>query len=163
MEKDGSRWGSFWHQLFMQRSWSHTQNYSKSPPEPYWWVALGDDQYIVLVIEHMQKNLIFNRHRGSRTSIRFGQFIIYSLFIDQVLWMLAYTVRFSLSFFNLLQDKWSRNPNEMECFRDIGLMALDSTLKCAFSYKSNCQTNVWVFYKSTKDLKVTWDVLCSLH
>ncbi|XP_078354122.1 cytochrome P450 4B1-like isoform X2 [Oculina patagonica] len=62
-----------------------------------------------------------------------------------------YTKLFQESTRTLL-DKWSRNPNEMECFRDIGLMALDSTLKCAFSYKSNCQTNVtpilhpdWIF------------------
>nr|XP_058956438.1 cytochrome P450 4B1-like [Pocillopora verrucosa] len=41
-----------------------------------------------------------------------------------------------------LLDKWSQNPLKMECFRDIGLMALDSTLKCTFSFHSNCQTNV---------------------
>lgn len=43
-----------------------------------------------------------------------------------------------------LQDKWSQHPDGMECFHDIGLMALDSTLKCAFSFNSNCQTNKWV-------------------
>ena len=41
-----------------------------------------------------------------------------------------------------LQDKWSQNPLKMECFHDIGLMALYSTLMCTFSFQSNCQTNV---------------------
>ena len=41
-----------------------------------------------------------------------------------------------------LQDNWSQNPLKMECFHYIGLMALDSTLKCTFSFHSNCQTNV---------------------
>lgn len=49
-----------------------------------------------------------------------------------------------LKFYLYLKDKWSQHPDGMECFRDIGLMALDSTLKCAFSFNSNCQTNVWV-------------------
>ncbi|PFX28895.1 Cytochrome P450 4F4 [Stylophora pistillata] len=41
-----------------------------------------------------------------------------------------------------LLDKWSQNPLKMECFHDIGLMALDSTLKCTFCFQSNCQTNL---------------------
>ena len=41
-----------------------------------------------------------------------------------------------------LQDKWSQNPLKMECFHDIGLIALDSTLKGTFSLYSNCQPNV---------------------
>ncbi|KAJ7356117.1 hypothetical protein OS493_026496 [Desmophyllum pertusum] len=52
-----------------------------------------------------------------------------------------YTKLFQESTSTLL-DKWSRHPEGMECFHDIGLMALDSTLKCAFSFNSNCQTNV---------------------
>ncbi|XP_029198102.2 cytochrome P450 4B1-like [Acropora muricata] len=43
---------------------------------------------------------------------------------------------------NTLLEKWSKNPEKMECFKDLGLMALDSTLKCAFSFHSNCQSNV---------------------
>lgn len=43
---------------------------------------------------------------------------------------------------NTLLEKWTKNPEKMECFKDLGLMALDSTLKCAFSFNSNCQTNV---------------------
>ena len=41
-----------------------------------------------------------------------------------------------------LQDKWSQNPLKIECFHDIGLMALYSTLMITFSFQSNCQTNV---------------------
>ncbi|CAH3026832.1 unnamed protein product [Porites evermanni] len=52
-----------------------------------------------------------------------------------------YTKLFQESTRTLL-DKWSRNPEKMECFEDLGLMALDSTLKCAFSFNSNCQTNL---------------------
>lgn len=41
------------------------------------------------------------------------------------------------------QDKWERYANtdkSFELFEHVSLMTLDSILKCAFSYDSNCQT-----------------------
>lgn len=41
------------------------------------------------------------------------------------------------------QDKWHRlaakGPTTIETFDHVALMTLDSLLKCAFSYNSNCQ------------------------
>ncbi|XP_073233148.1 cytochrome P450 4A10-like [Porites lutea] len=40
----------------------------------------------------------------------------------------------------VLLGKWSSSPDgEIELFQDIGLLTLDSILKCAFSYWSDCQ------------------------
>ncbi|XP_078346495.1 cytochrome P450 4F3-like [Oculina patagonica] len=42
---------------------------------------------------------------------------------------------------NVLLDKWSaQERGEVELFHHVSLMTLDSILKCALSYKSNCQT-----------------------
>lgn len=39
-----------------------------------------------------------------------------------------------------LLSKWSSTPSkEVELFKDIGLLSLDSILKCCFSYRSDCQ------------------------
>ncbi|EDO47297.1 predicted protein, partial [Nematostella vectensis] len=44
----------------------------------------------------------------------------------------------------ILVEKWSQacgpSGRKVELFQDISLMTLDSVLKCAFSYSSNCQT-----------------------
>lgn len=40
----------------------------------------------------------------------------------------------------VLLGKWSSSSDgEVELFQDIGLLSLDSILKCAFSYRSDCQ------------------------
>ncbi|KAM4601832.1 cytochrome P450 4F3 [Polymixia lowei] len=53
-----------------------------------------------------------------------------------------YVVIFNTST-NTLHAKWSRlmseGRNNMEMFHHVSLMTLDSLLKCAFSYNSNCQ------------------------
>ncbi|XP_033836388.1 cytochrome P450 4B1-like isoform X1 [Periophthalmus magnuspinnatus] len=44
---------------------------------------------------------------------------------------------------NILLDKWekySKTGETFELFEHVSLMTLDSILKCAFSYNSNCQT-----------------------
>ena len=41
-----------------------------------------------------------------------------------------------------LQDKWSQNPLKIECFHDIGLMALYSTRMCTFSVLFNMLSTV---------------------
>lgn len=42
---------------------------------------------------------------------------------------------------NVLLEKWSaQGTSEVEMFHHMSLMTLDSILKCALSYKSNCQT-----------------------
>lgn len=45
--------------------------------------------------------------------------------------------------FSALQDKWrhlvAEGSTDLEAFEHITLMTLDSLLKCAFSYNSNCQ------------------------
>ena len=47
---------------------------------------------------------------------------------------------FSQVFIDLnLKDKWSKCDGEVELFSDISLLTLDSVLKCAMSYDSNCQ------------------------
>ncbi|NXN18654.1 CP4B1 protein, partial [Indicator maculatus] len=43
----------------------------------------------------------------------------------------------------VMLDKWEKKSTEgqsVELFEDISLMTLDSIMKCAFSYNSNCQT-----------------------
>lgn len=43
----------------------------------------------------------------------------------------------------VFQDKWQRlvaeGSTNLEMFDHVSLMTLDSLLKCAFSYNSNCQ------------------------
>lgn len=40
----------------------------------------------------------------------------------------------------IFQTNWSLSTNsEVELFHDIGLLTLDIILKCAFSYRSDCQ------------------------
>uniref|UniRef100_A0A3B4AU74 Uncharacterized protein n=1 Tax=Periophthalmus magnuspinnatus TaxID=409849 RepID=A0A3B4AU74_9GOBI len=49
---------------------------------------------------------------------------------------------------NILLDKWekySKTGETFELFEHVSLMTLDSILKCAFSYNSNCQTEGWVY------------------
>ena len=39
------------------------------------------------------------------------------------------------------QEKWSsQQSGEVELFHHVSLMTLDSVLKCALSYRTNCQT-----------------------
>ncbi|NWS55775.1 CP4B1 protein, partial [Chunga burmeisteri] len=43
----------------------------------------------------------------------------------------------------VMLDKWEKKNTEMksvELFQDVSLMTLDSIMKCAFSYNTNCQT-----------------------
>ncbi|NWR70730.1 CP4B1 protein, partial [Centropus unirufus] len=43
----------------------------------------------------------------------------------------------------VMLDKWEKKileQNSVELFQDVSLMTLDSIMKCAFSYNSNCQT-----------------------
>ncbi|NXC46880.1 CP4B1 protein, partial [Penelope pileata] len=43
----------------------------------------------------------------------------------------------------VMLDKWEKeitHKKSVELFQDVSLMALDSIMKCAFSYNSNCQT-----------------------
>ncbi|XP_068098545.1 cytochrome P450 4A6-like isoform X2 [Hyperolius riggenbachi] len=43
---------------------------------------------------------------------------------------------------NIMLDKWEKiaaNKRSVELFHDISLMTLDTVMKCAFSYQSNCQ------------------------
>uniref|UniRef100_A0A8C3TP50 Uncharacterized protein n=1 Tax=Catharus ustulatus TaxID=91951 RepID=A0A8C3TP50_CATUS len=43
----------------------------------------------------------------------------------------------------VMLDKWDKKITEkksVELFQDVGLMALDSIMKCAFSFNSDCQT-----------------------
>ncbi|XP_075034797.1 cytochrome P450 4B1-like [Mixophyes fleayi] len=45
---------------------------------------------------------------------------------------------------NVMLDKWDSRNNQkesVELFQYVSLMALDSIMKCAFSYHSNCQTD----------------------
>ncbi|CAN2391656.1 16-hydroxypalmitate dehydrogenase activity, partial [Pristimantis euphronides] len=45
---------------------------------------------------------------------------------------------------NVMLDKWEKlvpDKNPVELFHHVSLMTLDSILKCAFSYQSNCQLN----------------------
>ncbi|NXR15866.1 CP4B1 protein, partial [Semnornis frantzii] len=45
---------------------------------------------------------------------------------------------------NVMLDKWEQlvtDGNPVELFEHVSLMTLDSIMKCAFSYHSNCQTN----------------------
>ncbi|XP_061770989.1 cytochrome P450 4B1 [Nerophis ophidion] len=54
-------------------------------------------------------------------------------------------------------DKWelySSNGESFELFKHVSLMALDSILKCAFSYDSNCQTESGtnIYIKSVYEL-----------
>ena len=38
------------------------------------------------------------------------------------------------------QEDMMKKDNKIEMFEHVSLMTLDSLLKCAFSYPSNCQT-----------------------
>uniref|UniRef100_H3DID8 aromatase n=1 Tax=Tetraodon nigroviridis TaxID=99883 RepID=H3DID8_TETNG len=53
-----------------------------------------------------------------------------------------YVAKFNTST-NTMHDKWRRlaaeGPTHVEAFEDVTLMTLDSLLKCAFSYDSDCQ------------------------
>ncbi|CAL1598430.1 unnamed protein product [Knipowitschia caucasica] len=53
-----------------------------------------------------------------------------------------YTVTFNTAT-NIMHEKWQREilsgKNNIELFGDVTLMTLDSLLKCAFSYNSDCQ------------------------
>ncbi|XP_068095205.1 cytochrome P450 4B1-like isoform X2 [Hyperolius riggenbachi] len=45
---------------------------------------------------------------------------------------------------NVMLDKWERlvpEKNPVELFHHVSLMTLDTIMKCAFSYQSNCQTD----------------------
>lgn len=66
------------------------------------------------------------------------------------------------------QDKWESHANTdkpFELFEQISLMTLDTIMKCAFSHKSNCQTERWDLFPFSDDvysvtgssLKMNWD------
>uniref|UniRef100_A0AAY5F5U0 Cytochrome P450, family 4, subfamily T, polypeptide 8 n=1 Tax=Electrophorus electricus TaxID=8005 RepID=A0AAY5F5U0_ELEEL len=47
---------------------------------------------------------------------------------------------------NIMLDKWetyAKTEQSFELFQQVSLMTLDSIMKCAFSYNSNCQTERW--------------------
>ncbi|NXA06509.1 CP4B1 protein, partial [Sapayoa aenigma] len=57
----------------------------------------------------------------------------------------------------VMLDKWDKKRTEnksVELFQDISLMTLDSIMKCAFSFNSNCQTqsNSHYYIKAVYDL-----------
>ncbi|NXA48302.1 CP4B1 protein, partial [Nothocercus julius] len=56
----------------------------------------------------------------------------------------------------VMLDKWEKNKERksVELFNDVSLMALDSVMKCAFSYNANCQTqsNSDFYIKAVYDL-----------
>ncbi|NWW50648.1 CP4B1 protein, partial [Pedionomus torquatus] len=59
----------------------------------------------------------------------------------------------------VMLDKWEKRITErksVELFQDVSLMTLDSILKCAFSYNSNCQT------ESNSDcyIRAVYDLSC---
>ncbi|XP_026502402.1 cytochrome P450 4B1-like, partial [Terrapene carolina triunguis] len=52
-------------------------------------------------------------------------------------------------------DKWEKRitkDKSLDIFEDVGLMALDSMLKCTFSYQSNCQNSENIFLKTIRQL-----------
>ncbi|XP_015726028.1 cytochrome P450 4A6-like [Coturnix japonica] len=53
----------------------------------------------------------------------------------------------------VMLDKWEKKKS-VELFEDVSLMALDSIMKCAFSYNTNCQTqsNSDTYIKAVFDL-----------
>uniref|UniRef100_A0A8C3LDX8 CP4B1 protein n=1 Tax=Chrysolophus pictus TaxID=9089 RepID=A0A8C3LDX8_CHRPC len=53
----------------------------------------------------------------------------------------------------VMLDKWEKKKS-VELFEDVSLMALDSIMKCAFSYSTNCQTqsNSDTYIKAVFDL-----------
>ncbi|NXG21117.1 CP4B1 protein, partial [Grallaria varia] len=57
----------------------------------------------------------------------------------------------------VMLDKWDKKSTErksVELFQDVSLMTLDSILKCAFSFNSNCQTqsNSHYYIRAVYDL-----------
>ncbi|NWS95444.1 CP4B1 protein, partial [Mionectes macconnelli] len=57
----------------------------------------------------------------------------------------------------VMLDKWDKNStekNSVELFQDVSLMTLDSIMKCAFSFNSDCQTqsNSHYYIKAVFDL-----------
>lgn len=58
---------------------------------------------------------------------------------NTIVWTIKTRSNLLHSFLRDLQEKWSKSCGEVELFQDISLLTLDSILKCAFSYKSNCQ------------------------
>lgn len=66
------------------------------------------------------------------------------------------------------QHKWECYANTdkpFELFEQMSLMTLDTIMKCAFSYKSNCQTKRWDLFPFSDDgcgvaqpsVKMNWD------
>ncbi|OXB78944.1 UNVERIFIED_CONTAM: hypothetical protein H355_013824 [Colinus virginianus] len=60
----------------------------------------------------------------------------------------------------VMLNKWEKNimqkKNSIELFQDVNLMALDSIMKCAFSYNANCQTES----NSDSYIKAIFDLSC---
>lgn len=62
------------------------------------------------------------------------------------------------------QDKWEKHADTdkaIDISEDMSLLTLDTILQCAFSYKSNCQTDGWGnFYGSNHQLtgRISWSI-----
>ncbi|CAM2119098.1 unnamed protein product [Caretta caretta] len=55
----------------------------------------------------------------------------------------------------VMLDKWEKRVTKdksLDIFEDVGLMALDSMLKCTFSYQSNCQNSENTFLTAIRQL-----------
>ncbi|NXU18164.1 CP4B1 protein, partial [Pardalotus punctatus] len=55
----------------------------------------------------------------------------------------------------VMLDKWDKRITErksVELFQDVSLMTLDSIMKCAFSFDSNCQSNPHYYIRAVYDL-----------
>ncbi|XP_074858305.1 cytochrome P450 4B1-like [Carettochelys insculpta] len=55
----------------------------------------------------------------------------------------------------VMLDKWEKRTTKeksLDITNEVGLMALDSMLKCTFSYSSNCQTSENTFLKAIRQL-----------
>uniref|UniRef100_A0A8C5WK44 Cytochrome P450 n=1 Tax=Leptobrachium leishanense TaxID=445787 RepID=A0A8C5WK44_9ANUR len=62
---------------------------------------------------------------------------------------------------NVMLDKWEtpcKEKRSLELFEHVSLMALDSIMKCAFSYKSNCQTD-----KDNPYIRAVYDLSYLVH
>ncbi|NXC46896.1 CP4B1 protein, partial [Penelope pileata] len=62
---------------------------------------------------------------------------------------------------NVMLDKWEKlitNGKPVELFEHVSLMTLDSIMKCAFSYQSNCQTD-----RESPYIKAVYDLCRMVH
>lgn len=133
--KSGSGTGGSWPQLSTMMFWNRTQNWCQILLTPCWYV----NNSIVAVSEG-----------GVQKKSSLKLYLNCMCLLGSLFSFFKSSVRYIISVLShRWQDKWDKwetyadTNKPLELFKQVSLMTLDTILKCAFSYNSNCQTKRW--------------------